>query len=433
MCKAGIIILLFFGCFQSSAQTEIPVIRAKTTGVSIRDGDEFMENYWVIMPEVKLDIYFAGRGQKPKTVVFYTDVDSIRFNTELDRVYDFAIVLNGKDTAFTRISTQPNRAFLAKRSCTVCPDADTLPFTFGSDGKIYLSASFNQSPPLTMMFDLGSDQVVLSDEGVKKGAAFRAAQKQGSVAFGGTASVESSPGNRLQVGGLYWDSLPAVKIDGADGDGIIGYNVFEGKVIEINYDRKYMVVHNTMPPPPTGYAPMELKFRRGLPFIQATLRQGNERYTDFFEFDGGSNGSLWLNQEFATRHKLYQSMEKIGTSTSRGLGGKTENQTVLFPVIEIGPYQLTNVPTDLELPGQPTHLTWGIFGMDVLKRFNVFIDFQKDSLYLKPNNLLQQPYRQGWNGAKLALLAGSVCLLCTLLFFWWRKKRRQRSGTANAE
>jgi hypothetical protein len=429
MIRCITITLLLFICNDITAQSVLPVIQAKTTKVSICDGDEFLEDYWVIMPEVEPDVYHAGRGRRAKTVSFYTDVDSISFQTEPDRVYDFAIVLNGKDTAYTRISTQPNPAFLSKRTCTNCPASDTLPFTFGSDGKTYLEASFNQSPPLSMMFDLGSDQVVISDRGITNGAVFRVAEKQGSVAFGGTTDVESSKSNRLQVGTLVWDSLLAVKINGADGDGIIGYNVFEGKVIEINYDQKFMVVHHRLPAAAANFAPMEFRFKRGLPFIKATLRHGSQHYTDYFEFDGGSNGSLWLNQSFAAKHGLYSSMEKIGTTISRGLGGKTENQTVLFPAIEIGPYKLTNVPVDIELPGQQEHLAWGIFGMDVLKRFNVIIDFQKDSIYLKPNSLLQQPYRTAFNGRRMAIIGGAVCLLLIFVFFWWKKRKSKKAGT----
>lgn len=246
------------------------------------------------------------------------------------------------------------------------------------------------------------------------------------MAFGGNAEVESSNGNRLQMGRLVWDSVTAVKMAGADGDGIVGYNVFDGKIIEMNYEQKFIVVHDRMPRLAAGYASMPLQFRHGLPFIAATLRAGNRIYTDYFEFDGGSNGSLWINQQFAAKHNLYNSLEKIGTTKSRGLGGKTENQTVLFPSIEIGPFHLSNVPVDIELPGQQPHLTWGIFGMDVLKRFNVIIDFQKDSIYLKPNALIQQPYRQHVNWQKLAIIGGVIGLL-VLLHVFLRKRRKADS------
>ena len=36
-----------------------------------------------------------------------------------------------------------------------------------------------------------------------------------------------------------------------------------------------------------------------------------------------------------------------------------------------------------------------VLGNDVLKRFNVLVDFQNDFIYLKPNKLINMPYRNG--------------------------------------
>ena len=35
-----------------------------------------------------------------------------------------------------------------------------------------------------------------------------------------------------------------------------------------------------------------------------------------------------------------------------------------------------------------------LLGNDALKRFNTFIDFKNDCIYLKPNKLMNMPYRE---------------------------------------
>lgn len=85
------------------AQNKLPLIKARSKKVSIRDGSEFKADTWTIVPDARPDIYTTYS----KRVTFYTDLDSISFNTNPKTgVYDFIILLNGKDSAYTRISCE---------------------------------------------------------------------------------------------------------------------------------------------------------------------------------------------------------------------------------------------------------------------------------------------------------------------------------------
>src|SRR5690349_9926660 len=106
MKKFLVALVLIAAHYMVIAQQTIPLIKATSKSVDVRDGDEFMKGHWVIMPEVKPDIYYPNRCKCTKQVTFYTDMDSISFRVEPDHEYDFAIVLNGKDTAYTQISTK---------------------------------------------------------------------------------------------------------------------------------------------------------------------------------------------------------------------------------------------------------------------------------------------------------------------------------------
>ncbi|RBL89307.1 transglutaminase domain-containing protein [Chitinophaga flava] len=94
------------------AQQKLPVIRATSTTVSIKDGPNFRKNAWTIEPATKPDIY----PTTAKRVTFYTDVDSISITVKPDRPQDFYILLNGKDSALTRVRYEPSRLEILKKA-----------------------------------------------------------------------------------------------------------------------------------------------------------------------------------------------------------------------------------------------------------------------------------------------------------------------------
>ena len=84
-------------------------------------------------------------------------------------------------------------------------------------------------------------------------------------------------------------------------------------------------------------------------------------------------------------------------------------------LLKIGIFELKNVPAQVLVQNKPMRGTNEyILGNDVLKRFNTVLDFQKNVIYLKPNNLFNEkytdwkktPYKIGL--AKVTLIAG-VC------------------------
>lgn len=82
-----------------SAQQTLQVIRANSKTVDIKDGKTFKKGSWTIVPEAKPDVYKTSG----KRVTFYTDMDSISFTVKPKHEYNFIILLNGKDSAFTQI------------------------------------------------------------------------------------------------------------------------------------------------------------------------------------------------------------------------------------------------------------------------------------------------------------------------------------------
>lgn len=84
------------------AQQELPVIKAHSDEAYIME-DGVRKCTWYIKPEIGLDIWNASG----KEVTLYTDLDSITFAVDPKvKTYNFIILLNEKDSAFTQIRYQ---------------------------------------------------------------------------------------------------------------------------------------------------------------------------------------------------------------------------------------------------------------------------------------------------------------------------------------
>lgn len=107
MKNAGLFILLIF-TFSAQAvfsQKKLPVIKANSLMVDIKDDNVLSKGAWRIVPEEKLDVYKTSA----KRVTFYTDIDSISFVITPDgEPHDFIILVNGKDSARTRAIYEPS-------------------------------------------------------------------------------------------------------------------------------------------------------------------------------------------------------------------------------------------------------------------------------------------------------------------------------------
>ena len=101
---------LILTCFIVPAQQMLPIIHATSKKASIRDGDNLNENGWTISPEINPDIHKTSA----KSVTFITDRDSIRFKVKRNKIYNFIILLNNKDTAYTQIKYVAENKHAAK-------------------------------------------------------------------------------------------------------------------------------------------------------------------------------------------------------------------------------------------------------------------------------------------------------------------------------
>jgi hypothetical protein len=410
------------------AQQAQPVRRANSSAVDVRDGGRLLKRDWNIDPTVALDVYAVRRTTEGKRITFITDIDSMSFDVQPGHTYDFIILLNGRDVCHTRISTMMQSYRRVDSSPMKGPD--TIPISI-RHGKLHLEGRVNDSRMLDFIFDTGAEICALYPSAMPKGAKLRFDGITNNSGTGGTTLRQTSSDNRLEIAGLRWDHEPVMYVEKqADcADGIVGYPVFEGKVVEIDFDRMVMIVHDTVPVYAAGFAKTPMPFFGALPAVESILVNGEKRTGGLFVLDTAGNGAMLVNQAFAATHGLRGTMTQLRTSTSRGVGSAgIRNHLLLLPQLTIAGFALHNVPINVEVPSDGNDAPpGGVLCMEVLRRFNTILDFQRNEAYFKPNASFDAPFKAGVSGPPLSLILGiavvSVALIAGLVLLRARRSR----------
>jgi len=386
------LILLLFILF-SFAQQHLPVIKTTSKSVAIKDGDYLDKNAWSLSPKIRPDIFTADRTRKAKWVVFYTDIDSIKVKIKPGSKFNFVVLLNGKDSCYTQIASAIPPKNSLKNNVAV---NDTIPFTLTSYNAICAQAIINGTDTLNMHFDASSFDFRLTRDAVLKKTKLLSNQPD---ALAGKAAPNYSKLNKvftLRMGNTVWNEpqIFTTGITAHDMDGRFGWNLFEGRQVEIDYDRHLLIIHSRLPSALKGYVRSKMEFARSFPYIKGTFEIANKKYTGNFSMDTGSDQAIILDSIWVSKQNFPKDLKLIRSSVLRDPRGvKYETRIVLSPLFKLNGFGLANIPT-LLLPGKnPAGFELNFLGNDLLKRFNMILDFENDYVYLKPNKLMEVKYR----------------------------------------
>src|SRR5262249_15683948 len=159
-------------------------------------------------------------------------------------------------------------------------------------------------------------------------------------------------------------------------DGIVGHNLFEDKVVEIDYDAMLLRISDAVPQRATAWTALPIRFSGTIPAVEVRFEVGSEAFDEWLVLDTGSSLSGQLNQGSAQKDGLHGSMKKLGSSRMGGVGdGKIRNEVMLLPKLCLGKQELRDLPLHVEESSGMVQEPGGHLGMDVLKRFNTVLDF----------------------------------------------------------
>ena len=373
------LLVLMLASFGAFAQRKLPVIKASSKNATIIEGTEDRIN-WGLSPDARPDVY-TFKSPETKRVKFRTDIDSIEIKLKPGRQFDFVVLLNGKDSCFTRIESDPLKDYSALK-----PEIhDTIPFVLTAFNNIVVKAILDGKDTLNVKFDSGTTDFLLTRDAIRN-----------------DLHLENLDGHTFQIGGQKWEkqTIYPVELSGQGTAGRFGWNLFEGKIVEIDYDRSRFIVHSRLPRRRRDYAQFKMEYSHTLFCIQGELQIKDRKYRNRFLFDSGYQRTVMLDEDLVReQHYPKDSLEVIRKVVMQnGQGKEIPVLTVNNERLNLGKYALTNIPVQLLSSNNPAGFKTHILGNEVLKRFNTVLDFQKNMVYLKPNGLLDLPYSEQKKG-----------------------------------
>lgn len=193
-------------------------------------------------------------------------------------------------------------------------------------------------------------------------------------------------------------------------DGIIGYSFLRRYLVMIDYEKMMIDV----------YTPGTYKYPRGgyllrpqfttLPMQQVSVRD-NTLVTTKFYFDTGAGLCMLLNEDLVKDSALLRSKRKLYPTEAEGLGGKKSMSLTVVKEVRVGPYRFRNVPVyvfDDEFGVTSYPVLGGLIGNDILRRFNVILNYPEQQIYLRPNKHYLDSFDYSYTGLGMYLIEGAI-------------------------
>ena len=295
----------------------------------------------------------------------------------------------------------------------------TFPFTVFTGGVILLKARINDFPDsLNFILDTGSGGISLDSETCVRLRMTPLPSDKTILGIAGVRQVKFLYNQVLHLPGLDVDSLNfhvndydiLTSVYGEKVDGMIGYSFFSRYIVQINYDSSRISVwtRGNFRYPRGGY--MIRPVIASLPIIGAQVRDARDIFARFY-FDTGAGLCALLSSDFVNDSTILDSRKKIYYTSAQGLGGKATMRLTTVRDIRVGPYRFHKVPTYIfddqyNVTSYPN--LGGLVGNDILRRFNVTLNYDRRIIYLVPNSHYRDLFDYSYTGLGLYWMNGEV-------------------------
>lgn len=204
------------------------------------------------------------------------------------------------------------------------------------------------------------------------------------------------------------DYTPIVNIKDLVGDyidGIFGTNYYKNKIIEINYEKKFLKVHSNFNSfDISSYKSILLTKVDNYFCVPINININDSAIiSGKMILDTGSPSTIISNITSNKNDLSKKIKDKIYYNvTTGGFGGSSSGYYFITDKIKLGSFELNKVNMSFSLDSagilsQDKYI--GVLGNDILEKFDIIIDFIYNKLYLRPNlhyNEENKPSRLGF-------------------------------------
>lgn len=294
-------------------------------------------------------------------------------------------------------------------------------FTQLTGGVVLLHGRFNDfKDTLSFILDTGSGGISLDSTTANYFGLKGTPSNRTIRGIAGIRNVSFLHNSTLHLPGLTIDSLNfhindyalLTSVYGQPIDGIIGYSVFSRYIVKVNYDSLKIEF----------WTKGSIKYPRGgyllkptivtLP-VQAAKVKDHVALETRFLIDMGAGLNVLFSEDFIKDSSLLRKNRKLYVKEAEGLGGKVDMFVTTIKEFKMGPYKFRNVPVnvfrdDYNVTSYP-HLG-GLIGNDLLRRFNVVINYDKREFHLLPNSHYNDYFDYAYSGIELYYVDGRIII-----------------------
>jgi hypothetical protein len=295
------------------------------------------------------------------------------------------------------------------------PQPITLPIELANN-HTFVQVRVNDSP-LWFLFDTGAGQSMLDMRNAKRlslklGQAFQA-QGAGANLIAGSF-LEGATLTLPHVNGFSHPmrlALPFEPLESLEGrrvDGVLGYEFIRRFVVEVDYSQRQMRLHDKQAFVYSGQGEtLPLTFVRNHPHLRATIQPANGAPIEAdFVLDLGARSALILTTSFVEKHKLLATAPTtIEALIGRGVGGDVQLRITRMKSFRLGSFEFAQPIVGLaqeEKGALGRNASFeGNLGAEIMRRFRVFLDYERARLILEPNGQLAEPFEYDMSGAAM--------------------------------
>lgn len=268
---------------------------------------------------------------------------------------------------------------------------------------------------LNFLLDSGVEETILFSMEEKQEVRFNNIEKIKLRGLGSEEEIEGlkSTNNILESHGLKSiNHLVYIILDqsfnlsshiGIPVNGIIGYKFFKNNVVEINYQRKKVIVHSNNEKVrerlQKKFKSIPITIEKAKPYIDATAVVDNEPMTAKLLIDIGNSDAFWIFEN----EKIKLPKKNFPDFLGKGFSGDIEGHRAKISKFSIADFDFknpivsfpdsTSIRNVKMVPGRV-----GSLGGEVLKRFTIVLDYADKKLYLKKNSKFSEPFTYNKSG-----------------------------------
>ena len=268
---------------------------------------------------------------------------------------------------------------------------------------------------LNFLLDSGVEETILFSMEDKKEVSFKNVQKIKLRGLGSEEEIEGlkSTNNVLETHGLMSvNHMVYIILDqsfnlsshiGIPVNGIIGHKFFRNNIVEINYQKKKIFVHQNNEEVKKKFdkkfKTLPITIERSKPYIVAKAVVDDVSVPAKLLIDIGNSDSFWIFQN----DKIKLPAKNFPDFLGKGFSGDIEGHRAKISKFSIADFEFKNPIVSFPDSSSIKNVKMvtnriGSVGGEILKRFTIILDYADQKMYLKKNNKFHDPFSYNKSG-----------------------------------